>query len=266
MKTILFSDVHLTAASEAGRKRMAVLVTFLRDIDPATCNRLVILGDLFDFWFEYKHVIFDMYFDVLRALADLRDAGVEIHFMCGNHDFWAGRFLRDQLSFQITSEPVTLPFGDKRVLCVHGDGINPKDVGYRIYKRIARFPLVVWAFRLIHPDWAMALGNAVSGGSRQFLQVKDTSIGPEAKALRAYGQERLARGDADVVICGHAHSPVMEEYPTPTGTGIYINSGDWLIHQSYLEWDETNGFRLLEYVVPGKQDAGSHAKHEAQQV
>jgi len=238
MNAVIFSDVHLNVA-EDGRERMAQCVRFLRSIDPAQTDRVIVLGDLFDFWFEYRHVIFSGYFDVLRAFADLSDAGVSFFFVCGNHDFWAGRFLRDRLRFSIHPDRLVLQFGAKRVLFVHGDGINPADRSYRIYKRIARFPLVVGLFRLLHPDWAMALAQGVARGSRHFRGVEDSSLGPEVAPLREFARETLARGEAEVVMCGHSHYPVGEEFPTPDGTGLYINTGDWLVHRSYVEWDGT---------------------------
>lgn len=236
MNSLVFSDVHLNVAAD-GRERMAEFVRFLRTIDPATTERIIILGDLFDFWFEYRHVIYSGYFDVLRAFADLRDAGVAFYFVCGNHDFWAGRFLRDRLGFSIHPDRLTLSFGDRRVLFVHGDGINPRDVGYRIYKRIARARLVIALFRLLHPDWAMALAQGVSRGSRHLTQSRDLSRGSEVQPLRDFAHRALAAGEADVVMCGHCHYPVQEEYPGPRGTGLYINTGDWLYHQSYVVWD-----------------------------
>jgi UDP-2,3-diacylglucosamine hydrolase len=238
MSTVIFSDVHLNVA-EDGREQMAEFTRFLRSIDPADTDRVIILGDLFDFWFEYRHVIFSGYFDVLRAFADLADAGIRFYFVCGNHDFWAGRFLRDQLGFSIHEDRVLLEFGDKRVLFVHGDGINPGDVSYRIYKRIARFPLVVWLFRLVHPDWAMALAQGVARGSRHFRGVEDPSQGSEVKPLQEFARGVLERGEADVVMCGHSHYPVIQEFPAPAGVGIYINTGDWMVHRSYVEWDGT---------------------------
>lgn len=235
MKTVIFSDVHLNVA-EDGRDLMRDITAFLRSIDPAETERIVVLGDLFDFWFEYKHVIFSGYFDVLRAFADLSDAGVEIHFIIGNHDFWAGRFLVNHLRFQI-HQKLLLEMGGKRVLFVHGDGINPKDVGYRIYKRIARAPFVVWLFGLIHPDWAMGIAQGVARGSRYVKRVDDLSKGTEVVPLQDFAKRTLAEGKADVVMCGHSHYPAMEEHPTPNGTGLYINTGDWLFHKSYVEWD-----------------------------
>jgi len=236
MKTLIFSDVHLTVTPE-GRERMDVFVSFLRGLDPAEVERIVILGDLFDFWFEYRHVIFSGYFDVLCALAELRDGGVEFHFVCGNHDFWAGRFLEDRLDFTIHRGPVILELGGLRVLFAHGDGINPEDRGYRFYKRIARAKPVIRLFGLLHPDWAMAIAQRVSKGSRHLFQAADLSQGSEVKPLQRFARETLTAGRADVVMCGHSHYPVREEYPTPTGTGLYINTGDWLAHRTYIEWD-----------------------------
>ncbi len=242
MKTLVVSDVHLTVAAD-GHERMAAFVRFLRTIDPAEFNRIIILGDLFDFWFEYQHVIYSGYFDVLRVLADLRDGGVQFYFVCGNHDFWAGRFLRDDLGFSIHPDRLTLTFGDKAVLFIHGDGINPRDTGYRIYKRIARARCVVWLFGLLHPDWAMALARAISRGSRRLTQSPDLSKGSEVQPLRDFARRTLEAGDADVVMCGHCHQPVREEYPGPHGAGLYINTGDWLFHRSYVVWDG-DAFRL----------------------
>jgi UDP-2,3-diacylglucosamine hydrolase len=235
-KTLIFSDVHLKSAAH-DRERQKEFVRFLRQFDPAEYTRVICLGDLFDFWFEYKHVIFSGYFDTLRHFADLRDAGVDLHLICGNHDFWGGRFLRDELNFKIHHEGVTLPFAAQRAYFVHGDGVNPNDTGYRIYKRFARNPFVVGAFRLIHPDWAMAIAQGVSHSSRTLLQNHDPANGPEAKALKAHAAKLLASGEADAVFCGHAHAPCRENYPAPTGEGLYINTGDWLQHKSYVTWD-----------------------------
>ncbi len=234
MKTLVFSDVHLDASDGS---RHAPFIAFLRTIDPAEVDRVVILGDLFDFWFEYRHVIFSGYFEVLRVLADLRDRGVELHLVCGNHDFWAGRFLREGLRMHIHPAPVTLPFGARRVLLVHGDGINPRDWSYRIYKRVARARPVVWLFSLLHPDWAMRIARGVSHGSRALTHVDDRKNGPEVISQRAFAVDLLCRGVADTVICGHTHFPLVEEHPCPEGIGLYINTGDWMHHQSYVEWD-----------------------------
>lgn len=235
-KALIFSDVHLKVHAE-DRARHAKLVRFLKSFDPAEYTRIVCVGDLFDFWFEYRHVVFSGYFEVLRALADLRDAGCETHLICGNHDFWGGRFLHGELGIHIHPDRYVANFGGQRVLFVHGDGINPADRSYRVYKRFARNPFVVGAFRLIHPDLAMKIAQGVSHGSRTIKREEDPANGPEAKALQAFAQDVLARGEADAVFCGHAHAPVQLPLPTPTGTGVYINTGDWFHHYTYATWD-----------------------------
>lgn len=244
-KTLIFSDVHLNVAPQ-GQEKMATFTAFLRSIDSNDVDRIIVLGDLFDFWFEYRHVIFSGYFDVLRAFADLRDAGVTLHFVCGNHDFWAGRFLKGDLGFHVHPSTLTLDMNGQRVLFVHGDGIDPADHGYRVYKRIARATPVVKLFSLLHPDWAMWIAQKVSNGSRHLFMAKELSEGNQVKPLQAYAIAALAAGRADVVMCGHSHYPVKESHPTPSGLGLYINTGDWLFHQSYVEWDGTN-FRLGYY-------------------
>lgn len=245
MKTLLFSDVHLKAA-RADRPRHAEFIRFLRGFDPAEYRRVVCLGDLFDFWFEYRHVIFSAYFDVLRVFAEWRDAGVELHLVCGNHDFWAGRFLREDLGFQIHPTSVELPFGAGTAHVVHGDGINPEDWRYRAYKRVARNPWVVGAFRMIHPDLAMKIAQGVSHGSRTVFGRPDPEHGPEATALRRYARRHFEGGGAaGTVICGHAHAPTHEWHVHAGGRGEYINMGDWLQHRCHLVHDEA-GFHLFD--------------------
>lgn len=232
MKTILIADVHLKAAKSARQHRDA-FARFLDSVPAAGFTRFICLGDLFDFWFEYRHVIFSDFFGVLGAFARMRDAGIEMHLVCGNHDFWAGRFLENELGFHVHRDPTILPFGERRVLLAHGDGVNPHDRAYRLFKRIARNPLVIGAFRLIHPDLAMYIARAVSHGSRTMLQADNPAEGPEAQAIRAWARGVIARGEADTVICGHAHAQCLEQFER----GTYINTGDWMRHRCHVAWD-----------------------------
>jgi UDP-2,3-diacylglucosamine hydrolase len=244
MRAVIVSDVHLNVASD-GRSTMECFTRFLRSLEYDNLHRFVVLGDLFDFWFEYGHVIFSGYFEVLREFAAMRDAGIELHFVCGNHDFWAGRFLRNDLGFAIHADETLLEFDDRRVLLVHGDGINPDDVSYRLYKRVARARPVVALFRLLHPDWAMAIAQGVSRGSRHMKSAEDVSEGPEVEPQRRFAAQTLQSGRADAVMCGHSHYPTIESMPAAEGEGLYINTGDWLYHRSYIEW--ANGRFHLKY-------------------
>lgn len=235
MKAVIVADVHLNVADD-GKPVRDDFEAFLNAIDPAETRTLVLMGDIFDFWFEYRHAIFSGYFEILAAFHRLARAGVEFHFLCGNHDFWAGRFLREHLGFQIHDQ-VTLPLGGKQVCFVHGDGIRRDDYSYRIYKRIARFPLVVAGFRLIHPDLAMAIAQFVSRGSRQLKSGKDPAEGSEVEPLRQFARGVIERGEADVVVCGHSHYAETVEVETENGMGLYMNTGDFLWRRNYIVWD-----------------------------
>jgi UDP-2,3-diacylglucosamine hydrolase len=246
MNTLVIADVHLKV-NDRGKQTREAFSRFLRSIDPEKVNTIVFLGDLFDFWFEYQHVVFSGYFDILRALAELKDRGVTLHLVVGNHDFWGGRFLENELAFTIHHTEFLCKMDSLNVLFVHGDGINPEDRMYRIYKKVARSKLAIGMFSLVHPDWAMKLAQGVSQGSRTLRAPDDPSDSKEVHALRRFAQRTLETGRADVVICGHSHYPEELEFPTPSGTGTYINSGDWLERRTYLEWDGER-FSRKDYV------------------
>lgn len=247
MKTLVFADVHLKGYGEDAAT-LNEFVAFLRGIDPEEFSRVVMLGDLFDFWFEYRHVIFAEYFEVLRALADLRDAGVELHLVCGNHDFWAGRFLREELGIHVHPDRFLLDAHDKRVLFVHGDGVNPRDWSYRLYKRFARWPIVVGLFRMLHPDFAMTVARRVSRASRRrFDEHFDNE--PEIRAVREHGRRCIERGEADIVISGHTHAVDDVTWDMEGRTGRYLNTGDWMIRRCYLVWDGAE-FTPMRYEAP----------------
>lgn len=247
MKTLVLSDAHLKVTPD-GAETYQYLVSFLRQLDPSEYERIIFLGDLFDFWFEYRHVIFSGYFELLRSFADLTDAGVKLHLVCGNHDFWAGRFLEEHLKFSVHQVDFECIIGGKRVYFIHGDGIDPKDYSYRIYKRIARSSIVVRMFGMIHPDWAMALALRVSNLSRGTSERDERSARARdaSESLETFAREKLTRGEADVVMCGHSHLPLRREFAVPGGTGLYFNTGDWTKHHTYVEWDGA-AFELKEH-------------------
>ena len=234
--TILFSDVHLKVSDRDAPSRESFLA-FLRSIDPDKTARVICLGDLFDFWYEYSHALFFGYFDVLRLLADLNDAGISLHLICGNHDFWAGNVLTEITGFHLHHEPVRLSFDKTEALLLHGDGLNPRDYGYRLFKGIARNKWAMRLFRRVHPDTAMAIAHFMSHSSRTLTGVEKPAEGPEAHFVREHAHKILQNGSASIVICGHAHAPAVEEVRTENGTGRYINPGDWQNHRSYVVFE-----------------------------
>jgi UDP-2,3-diacylglucosamine hydrolase len=153
--------------------------------------------------------------------------------ICGNHDFWAGRFLHDHLGFHIHREEYTCKLGERTALFVHGDGANPSDRGYHAYKRFAQFPLVVWAFSLLHPDWAMAIAQRFSHASRNRQDVGGAARQAEVEASREFARKAIELGRAEIVVSGHTHVAEYVEFPTNRGIGIYINTGGWLDERAY---------------------------------
>ncbi len=253
MKTLIFADVHLKVGP-ANREHLAEFVRFLRSIDPNEIHRVIIVGDLFDFWFEYRHAVFSGYFDVLRALGDLREAGVEFHLICGNHDLWAGRFLRDHLGFQIHRQEFVCRLGERTALFVHGDGVNPADRGYRAYKRFAQFGPVVWLFGLLHPDWAMAVAQRFSRASRNRQDVSGAARQAEVRAASEFARDVIESGRAEIVVCGHTHVAAHEEMPAPRGKGVYINTGGWLEDRAY--WiSDGDSLQRFEGLLPERRTA-----------
>ncbi len=219
----VISDAHLGVASlDIERK----LVAFLRGL-AGTAGSLVINGDLFDFWFEWKSVIPRNSFRALAALADLRDAGLPILFIAGNHDCWGDEILRKDIGveYHVGSWNGNLAGWNARI--EHGDGLRDKeDRGYRMVRPIMRNRLAIRAFRALHPDWASSLANGSSGASRTYRS-RD-----EGRGLRAIAMSELAADPSlELLIYGHSHVAALERSPS---SGVFANAGSWLDAPTYL--------------------------------
>jgi UDP-2,3-diacylglucosamine hydrolase len=235
MKTVFFiSDAHLGLGnpSEEIRKE-ETLIRFL-DHAAGSADTLFILGDLFDFWFEYKSVIPRRFFRVLWTLERLRERGVQIHYLSGNHDFWLESFFPLELGVEVHAEPVELNLDGKRFWISHGDGIMKKDGGYRLFKRIVRHPLSVRLYRLLHPDLAFGLAGFVSKLSRNHPAFPDND-----GDYVDYAEARFAEG-FDCVVLAHTHRPMVHKRDGRT----YVNTGDWIRHFSYAKF--SGGLLTLE--------------------
>ena len=221
------SDVHLGAAPAAHERDLLALLSAA----PARVKSLVINGDLFEFWFEWRHVIPRVGFRALAALAAAREAGLPVLFIGGNHDCWGGDALaRDSgLTYQIGSWDGTI--GSWRAHFDHGDGLREReDRGYRMLRSVLRNGLARRAFRLLHPDWGVRLAMATSHTSRS-TRPRDGGAGLRAIALEQLaGQEEL-----DLVVFGHSHVPALDRGPTG---GVYANPGCWLDGPTYLCIDD----------------------------
>ncbi len=223
---LIVSDLHLGAVPDEIRD---AFIRFCRDWQ-GRAKTLLINGDLFDFWFEYRTVIHSQHFQVLRALAELSDSGVKLTLVGGNHDAWGGPFLEKELGMRLENGPLEIELAGRRAYVAHGDGIGPGDHGYKLLKRTLRCGPVCSLMRLIHPDLADRIVGRVSRtGVRGELQIKKSR--ERAKVLEQYAAKLLeSRPDLDLVVFGHCHIPQVK---TIGSHGHYINSGDWVEHRTY---------------------------------
>jgi UDP-2,3-diacylglucosamine hydrolase len=234
----IVSDAHLGVASPQIERSF---VSFLRSL-AGEASSLIINGDLFDFWFEWKTVIPRHSFRALSALADLRDAGVDILWVAGNHDCWGGEVLREDLGVNYVVGPWEGTIAGWRVRIEHGDGLRDReDRGYRLIRPVMRHPLAIKAFRMLHPDWASKLASGSSNASRTY-RARD-----EGRGLRAIAKDRLTKAkELDVLVYGHSHVPALERMDSG---GVFGNAGSWLDAPTFL--------KLTDEVIELRQWDGS---------
>lgn len=210
-------------------------------------GRIVVNGDLFDFWFEYLWGTTGGYEPVLARLKAIVDAGVPITLMGGNHDWWGGRFLTDEIGMEFLRAPVVRELGGRTTLLAHGDGLGNGDLGYRLIRPVLRSPLACWCFRLLPP----ALGDRIAGrASRTEHRWSEPSPRQRQRsnALENWAVETLhARPELDLIVLGHAHVPTFRE----VGPGRwYVNAGDWVFRRTYLILEEGRPPLLTEWGEP----------------
>lgn len=230
--TYFISDVHLGEQPEnIERDRVKNFIHFLMNLEESA-SRIFFVGDLFDFWFEYKYVIPKKHFAVIRQLARMREKNIEIVYLAGNHDFWLGTFFERELGIQTVLNEWTGDIDGKQFYLFHGDGVAKKDHGYRLLKKILRNRLSIKLYRYIHPDWGIPFARFVSGSSRHYTNRVDMN---DHKDYIDFARQRFSEG-YDYVIMGHRHNPYVHE----ENGKKYTNLGDWLFHYSYAVFDGKN--------------------------
>jgi len=242
----VISDSHLGFATRDVERS---LLRFFRHLH-GRAGSLVINGDLFEFWFEWRSVMPRGTFRVLAAIAELREAGIPVLMVAGNHDCWGGEILRDDVGIDFRTDPWEGELGGWRARVEHGDGLRGKeDRGYRALKKVIRHPLSIRLFRWLHPDWGSALANRSSHASRTYT-ARDGGAGlREAATRRLVGDMGAAGGsqrhpDLELLIYGHSHVAELRRI----GDGVYANAGSWLDQPTFLRvtperielkrWDE----------------------------
>jgi UDP-2,3-diacylglucosamine hydrolase len=238
------SDFHLgTPNPVASREREKRIVRWLNDI-AADAAHIFLVGDIFDFWFEYKEVIPKGYTRLLGKLAALRDKGIGISVFIGNHDMWMNGYFESELDIPVYYEPQTYNIGGKLFYIGHGDGLGPGDHGYKMLKKVFRNPVCRWLFSLIHPSWGIGLANYFSRKSRAATGGElEKFLGEENEWLAIYSKEILQHTHFDYFIYGHRHLPLDLKVGPDSR---YINLGDWLHYFSYAMFDGSNTALLYD--------------------
>jgi UDP-2,3-diacylglucosamine hydrolase len=243
-KKIYFaSDQHLGAPTpEASLPREKKFVAWL-DAIKEDAGTVFLLGDLFDFWFEYKTVVPKGFVRVLGKLAELKDAGIDIYFFVGNHDLWMRDYFQKELNIPVFHEPQEFDINGKLFLIGHGDGLGPGDYGYKRMKKVFTFPFFKWLFRWLHPDIGVKLGHYFSVKNKLISGDEDAQfLGEENEWLALYCRKKLTEKHYDFFIFGHRHLPLEIKL---NSSSTYINLGDWIQYFTYGEFMKT--FKLKEF-------------------
>ncbi len=235
-KVYFASDFHLgVPAKYSSKEREKQIVRWLDQIKE-DAEAIYLVGDVFDYWYEYKHVVPKGFTRVLGKLALLRDEGIPIYFFIGNHDMWMFRYFEDEMDIPIYREPLRVELKGKKFLIGHGDGLGPGDYKYKILKKILANKLCQFLFARLHPNFALGLMKFSSGKSREANPEDDEVFkGEEKERLLVYANHKTSQEDLDFCVFGHRHLPI--DYTLKNGKSRYINLGEWMNFNSYAVFD-----------------------------
>jgi len=235
---LFISDIHLGLhAKEVEEKKEKLLVKFL-EFAESNCDELFIVGDLFDYWFEYKRVYQKGYFRTLTALKNLTDKGIKVHYFIGNHDFLHRDFFEKEIGAIMHKDAVNFSLIGKIFFIGHGDGMVENDTGYKILKWVLRNKVTQWMYSFLHPDFGIWLASRTSKSSRDYTTKKDYG---EVDGLFDAAKKKIDQG-SDYVIFGHLHKKVFKNY----NEGSYINLGSWLDEPCYGIFNQ-EGFKVINW-------------------
>lgn len=235
-KIYFLSDFHLGAPDHSSSlEREKTLLRFFDSIK-AEAGEIFILGDVFDFWYEYRKVVPKGYVRLLGKLAELTDAGVPVHLFVGNHDMWMKDYFSKELNIPVYHEPREFERGGKKFLLGHGDGLGPGDHRYKWMKKIFRHPVSKWMFGIFPPFMGIGLANFLSRRSRAAGLEEEVFLGEDREWLLVYCKEVLQTKKIDYFVFGHRHLAIDYRLNEESR---YINLGDWMLYYTYAVFDGT---------------------------
>lgn len=234
-KNIYFaSDFHLGAPNyDESRKREQRIVDWLNYIEPS-CSELFLMGDVFDFWFEYGKVIPKGFIRLQGKLAQMADAGIKIYFFKGNHDMWVNDYFTKEIGLEVISDELIIERSGKKFYLHHGDGLGPGDTKYKILRKVFRNRFCQWLFAMLPPQIGLFIANGWSGQSRIAGNKKEVFLGEEKEWLVIFAKDILEKEHFDYFIFGHRHYPLTIQL---NNNSQYLNIGEWINYNSYGVFD-----------------------------
>lgn len=239
---IFLSDTHFTyhTDDENERKKRDLFLDFLQHIEGI--GSLYLLGDIFDFWFEYRSAIPKYYHDILSGLHRLVESGSAVSIMGGNHDYWLGSFITETLGMNVLPQLLTRELQGRRITMTHGDMLLPGDFAYKTLKALIRSGFVISIARVVHPDILYGFARRFSAASKGVTHKKTQRVAAE---LIEMAPERFFEWGNDTFVMGHVHMPTLQQF----GDKTFVMLGDWEEHFSYLLLE--GGNLSLEYYGTG---------------
>ena len=234
-KIYFVSDAHLGLPTyEKSLEREKLLVKWLDEIK-SDAQEIYLLGDIFDFWYEYKKVVPRGFTRFLGKISELTDSGITVYFFTGNHDIWITDYLPKETGVILHREPVTKIINGKKFFLAHGDGLGQGDKSYKKLKKIFTNPILQWLFSRIHPNAALKIGQKWSNSRRDIESlVVGNFKGADKENLVIYAKEKLKHEHFDYMIFGHRHIPLDVQL---NDNCQFINLGDWITHFTYAVFD-----------------------------
>lgn len=247
-KKIYFaSDQHLGApTADLSIVRERLFVQWLDEIKHDAAE-IFIVGDLFDFWFEYGSVVPKGFVRVLGKLAEISDSGIKIHFFTGNHDLWMNDYFEKELNIPVYHEAREFTYNNKTFFIAHGDGLGPGDKGYKRMKKLFRHTVSKWLYKWLHPDIGVPLGQYLSVKNKLISGDEDVIyLGEDKEWLIMYAKRKLQTKHYNYFIFGHRHLPMVLDLGNESS---YVNLGDWITYFTYGVFDGDQ-FELKTYSRP----------------
>ncbi len=243
------SDAHLGIPDyQSSLKREKLLVMWL-DTIKSQAKEIYLLGDIFDFWFEYKKVVPKGYIRLLGKLSELTDSGIMVYYFTGNHDMWNSGYFQKEVNMKVYKKPIEKLIGDKYFMIGHGDGLGPDDKSYKIMKKIFQNKISQRIFSFLHPRIGISLAGFLSRQSRNSNDGDDYR-GEDEERLVLYCKYKLTKRHYDYFVFGHRHIPLSIRVGE---NSLYVNTGDWIKNFSYAVYDGKN--LKLEYFSSPKKAA-----------